>query len=246
MLKQNGLPNRAPHKRQITAELEHSNSLFGAYLRRGTKATVPSESVGTRVYDQRTAEGLLAETVRGPPGSQIGCLGTDLAAIENGSDGGSFCFIRARSRMGRPLGQEGRAFLFEHWQPTDESGIESERAIFAGEVSAPPLPDGSRGHASAFVRRDRGRPARPSCDPPPARIQFDQLAAQLAGAVAQVNYAGEHLPAASKARRQIRDSVSRASDKRVCLVSLGSSGRLIGVQAGSIFVFVAKSRANRK
>jgi len=34
------------------------------------------------------------------------------------------------------------------------------------------------------------------------------------------------LPAASKARRQIRDSASRASNKRVCLVSLDSAGGL--------------------
>jgi hypothetical protein len=52
-----------------------------------------------------------------------------------------------------------------------------------------------------------------------------QLAAQLAGAAAQLIYVGEDLTAAFKARRQVRDSVSRASNKRVCLVSLDSSGR---------------------
>ncbi len=35
--------------------------------------------------------------------------------------------------------KKGDLFFLEHWQPTDEGGIESERAILAGEVPAPSL-----------------------------------------------------------------------------------------------------------
>ena len=130
--------------------------------------------------------------------------------------------------MDRSLRQEGRPLLFDHWRPIDESGIESDRTIFAGEGSPPSVPDESRGHARSFVRRDRGRPAFLCSNPSPCRIQLDQLAAQLACTTAQVIYAGEDLTAASKARRQIRNSVSRAPNKRVGLVSFDSSALFTG------------------
>jgi hypothetical protein len=82
--------------------------------------------------------------------------------------------------MAGSLGQEGRPFLPEHWQPTDESGIEFDGAILAGEVPAPPLPDEPFGRGSAFVRRDRGRPAICGGNSRPRRVQLDQLVAQLA------------------------------------------------------------------
>ena len=91
------------------------------------------------------------------------------------------------------LGQEGRSLLFNHWQPSDKSGIKSRRAIAAGEISTSPLPDELGGHASTFVRRERGRAARASSDACSSRIQFDQPASELAGTAAQVKYAGEHL-----------------------------------------------------
>ena len=55
-------------------------------------------------------------------------------------------------------------------------------AILAGEVSAPSLPDEPFGRGSAFVRRDRGRPAICGGDTRPSRVQLDQLVAQLASA----------------------------------------------------------------
>ena len=90
------------------------------------------------------------------------------------------------------LGQEGRSLLFNHWQPSDKSGIKSRRAIAAGEISTSPLPDELGGHASTFVRRERGRAARASSDACSGRIQCDQPS-ELAGSAAQVKYAGEHL-----------------------------------------------------
>ena len=88
--------------------------------------------------------------------------------------------------MAGSLGQERRSFLLDHWQPTDESRIEFELTISAGQVPAATVPDKSGGHASAFVRRDCGRPALPGGDRCPRRIQLDQLAAELAGVAEQV------------------------------------------------------------
>src|SRR5580692_126198 len=82
--------------------------------------------------------------------------------------------------MAGSLGQKGRSLLSNHWEPTDQSGIESQRAISAGEIAAPPFSDQSRRRARAFIRCERRWPARLSCDSCKTGIQFDQLAAQLA------------------------------------------------------------------
>ncbi len=95
----------------------------------------------------------------------------------------------ARRRMAGLLGQERRPLFLEHRQPTNEGGIEFERANLAGEVSAPSVPDEPFRRASAFVRRDRGRPAICGGNSRPRRGQLDQLAAQLASAAEKVSLA---------------------------------------------------------
>jgi hypothetical protein len=89
--------------------------------------------------------------------------------------------------------KKGDLFFLTTGNQVTKSGIKSRRAIAAGEISTSPLPDELGGHASTFVRRERGRAARASSDACSSRIQLDQPAVELAGTAAQVKYASEHL-----------------------------------------------------
>ncbi len=69
------------HTLQISAAFGHSIPRFSAHMGREAEAAVPSESVGTRGYDQRAAGGVLRGPFTGSLDHGFGCLGTDLTAI---------------------------------------------------------------------------------------------------------------------------------------------------------------------